>query len=152
MKQIFLLLLAASAAFGQSADERGQLVFRLADKYEVWVLEEKAAAHIFRKYTYMISGNEAGVDRVYLCDSEKEANARMERFIAELGKTGEITARRFNCMDMRLLSAGNEAYADDALFFRYKSGSRTLWRVSFSSTLRVFRAEIDGFRRQYEFL
>jgi hypothetical protein len=150
MKRVFLLLLTASTAFAQ-VEERGQLVFRLADKYEVWVLEAKTTAHIFRKYTYMVSGNEAGVDRVYLYNSGKAANARMEGFIAELGKTGEITVRRFNCMEMRLLSAGNEAYVDDALFLSYKSGSKPLWRVSFSSTMRVFRAEVDGFRRQYEF-
>ena len=56
----FSSLLFARFCAAQEADERGQLAFRMGDKYEMYVAEKKLPTAVMRKYTYIIEGREAG--------------------------------------------------------------------------------------------
>jgi hypothetical protein len=147
---VLLLLFCSAGVFaqeGESDDGRGQLIYRLGEKYEIYAYEKKSASSTMRKYTYVIEGSEAGSDEVYLCNGSAAAVNQFAVFLKELAQTGAIEERVFNVMDMRLCMAENEAYTGAALFLRYNGK----WRVSLSSTARAYKKEVDTFRRQYEY-
>jgi hypothetical protein len=145
----FVLLFFCSAGlFAQEvADERGQLVYRLGEKYEIYAYEQKTASYTMRKYTYVIEGEEAGSDEVYVCGGSRTAIGRLSAILERLAETGEVRERAFNALEMRLYTAEDAAFACEALFLKY--GGK--WRVSLSRAMRIYEKEIRVFRRQYEF-
>lgn len=143
-----LLLACCAGAFAQDARERGQLIYRLGEKYEVYAYEAKSGGTVKRKYTYVVEGAEAGYDVVYICGGEREARARLAESLGELAGTGAVGKRVFNVMGMELYTAENGAYESEVLFMNYQE--KKTWRVSLSSALVAYKQEIGMFRRQYE--
>ena len=143
-----LLISAFSAAAQETEDGRGYIVYRMGEKYEVYAYEKKLPSALMRKYTYIIEGNEAGYDTVYVCSDSQTAITQRLIFLKELSKTGKAAERAFNTMSMKLWTAENEAYINEVLFMRPEAKK---WRVSLSNTLRIYEKEIAMFRMQYEF-
>ena len=144
----FSSLLFARFCAAQEADERGQLAFRMGDKYEMYVAEKKLPAAVMRKYTYIIEGREAGYDTVYLCSDFQTATTYLAGFLDRLKKIeGGADEQVFNAMDMRLYTLRNNAYVNEVLFMHYQK----TWRVSYSNTLLLNKKELSSFRQQYEY-
>jgi hypothetical protein len=145
-------LLFACAALNlapqQSSEKRGQLIFRVADKYEVYAYEEKLLNAVERKYTYAVDGIDAGYDLVYLCGDSQSAAALLLAFLDELAQTGSIEERAFNVMGMKLYTVQDAAFISEVLFMQHEEQK---WRVSSSRTLRRYYKELAQFRRRYEY-
>jgi hypothetical protein len=149
MKRRGLAVLLLACGAWVFAQERGRLIYRLGEKYEVYAYENKTALYEMRKYTYCVDGGEAGYDVVYICGGEFAARGRLAEFLEELAGVGAVEKRVFNVMGMELYTAGNGAYEGEALFMNYQE--KKVWRVSLSNTLAARKQEIGIFRRQYEY-
>lgn len=148
MKRSGLAILLLACGAGMFAQERGQLVYRLGEKYEIYAYERKDVGTVKRRYTYVMEGSDAGCDVVYICDGERTARARLAELLEELAGTGAVEKRVFNVMGMELYTAENGAYEGEVLFMNYQE--KKIWRVSLSNALKAYKQEIGMFRRQYE--
>jgi hypothetical protein len=150
MKKTYISLLFLIAVFRISAQsgERGQIIFRVGDKYEIYAGEKKLPDAVERKYTYVIDGVDAGYDLVYLCDSPQTATVLLTALLDELARTGTIEERNFNVMSMKLYRSEDAAFINEVLFMQHEQHK---WRVSSSCTLRMYQKELSRFRQSYEF-
>jgi hypothetical protein len=151
MKKMYTALLVLLAVFRISAqtDERGQIIFRVGDKYEIYAREEKLPDAVEqRKYTYVVDGVDAGYDLVYLCADLQTATVLLTALLDELARTGNIEERNFNVMSMKLYRSENAAFINEVLYMQHEE---TKWRIASSSTMRVYQKELSRFRQTYEF-
>jgi hypothetical protein len=148
MKRVCLAVLLSAFGVCALAQERGRLIYRLGEKYEIYACETKTASYAMRRYTYHADGVEAGYDVVYICGDERTARARLTEALGELSVTGAVEKRVFNVMGMELYTAENGAYESEVLFMNYQE--KKVWRVSLSNALAAYKQEIGIFRRQYE--